>query len=163
MNKEEAREYNKKYRDEHKNELREYHKKYYKAYKSERREQSRKRYFNNSNIIYNSEFYNIKLAEQNYKCAICGIKINDYVKSFSIDHDHFTNELRGLLCNKCNLTLGGIEHKAFEGVWIINALEYLLKFNSISVKQYFAELSGLRDTINQVLDAYEKGRNSTHK
>ena len=31
------------------------------------------------------------------------------------------------------------------------------------MKQYFAELSGLRDTINEVLDAYEKVEISTHE
>jgi DNA-directed RNA polymerase subunit RPC12/RpoP len=43
--------------------------------------------------------------EQNYKCKMCG---KDLVLGHSthIDHDHITNKVRGILCNKCNLGLG---------------------------------------------------------
>ena len=44
---------------------------------------------------------------QNGKCAICGIAPLD--KHLSIDHDHETGAVRGLLCNPCNLALGNVK------------------------------------------------------
>ena len=45
---------------------------------------------------------------QNHKCKICGMHESDNVKSrqLYVDHDHKTGEIRGLLCNGCNLMLG---------------------------------------------------------
>lgn len=42
--------------------------------------------------------------EQNGVCAICG-KDNGQI-ALCIDHDHATNEVRGLLCNLCNRGIG---------------------------------------------------------
>lgn len=43
------------------------------------------------------------LALQNNKCAIC----KDIPKeTLALDHDHATNEIRGLLCDPCNVGLG---------------------------------------------------------
>lgn len=45
-------------------------------------------------------------------CAICGIKENNSSYginkslNFSVDHDHSTGKIRGLLCNNCNRALG---------------------------------------------------------
>lgn len=45
------------------------------------------------------------LAEkQNYVCAICGNTNGNRV--LYVDHCHETGEIRGLLCNQCNLALG---------------------------------------------------------
>lgn len=50
--------------------------------------------------------YKDLLKKQDYKCAICGLyennKTNDTIWRLSVDHDHKTNKIRGLLCNKCN-------------------------------------------------------------
>jgi hypothetical protein len=48
------------------------------------------------------------LDAQGYVCAICrsprtGIRKR---KHFAVDHDHSSNAVRGLLCNRCNTTLG---------------------------------------------------------
>lgn len=50
--------------------------------------------------------YEQMLADQNYKCAICGIDKCQSGKGFSIDHDHATGAVRGLLCFHCNSAIG---------------------------------------------------------
>jgi len=47
--------------------------------------------------------YDAMLALQKGRCAICG---RMSAKSFHIDHDHVTGEIRGLLCSACNHALG---------------------------------------------------------
>jgi len=42
-------------------------------------------------------------------CDICG-KNRDIVKRFVIDHDHETNQVRGILCHRCNSALGFLEN-----------------------------------------------------
>ena len=50
------------------------------------------------------EQYNQMLENQNYCCAICGTEpVN---RRLSVDHDHITGQVRGLLCPKCNMGLG---------------------------------------------------------
>jgi hypothetical protein len=48
--------------------------------------------------------YDQILLEQNGGCAICGTPPK--TKRLSIDHDHTTGRIRGLLCNDCNAGLG---------------------------------------------------------
>jgi uncharacterized protein YbaR (Trm112 family) len=43
--------------------------------------------------------------KQNGVCAICGYECQTK-KSLSVDHDHKTGKVRGLLCNRCNRALG---------------------------------------------------------
>ena len=59
------------------------------------------------------EDYDRMLAEQRGGCAICGsadAKHRKYtrakVAAFSVDHDHTTGKVRGLLCSSCNRALG---------------------------------------------------------
>jgi len=44
------------------------------------------------------------LAAQNYKCKLCGEPLVETKRC--IDHDHETGEIRGILCQKCNVGLG---------------------------------------------------------
>ena len=55
------------------------------------------------------------LNKQNKKCGICGITeekfllttgIKRKITKFFVDHDHNTNKIRGLLCDKCNRGIG---------------------------------------------------------
>ena len=48
--------------------------------------------------------------EQNGRCRICGRTEGESKQSFCIDHDHTTGIIRGLLCVRCNLGLGFVEH-----------------------------------------------------
>ena len=43
---------------------------------------------------------------QHNRCAICDAHAADNHKELSLDHDHETGEIRGLLCNNCNTVLG---------------------------------------------------------
>lgn len=54
--------------------------------------------------------YNLMLAKQGGCCAICKQleKLLRFGKpqSLSVDHNHTTNKIRGLLCNRCNRVFG---------------------------------------------------------
>lgn len=59
------------------------------------------------------EQYNTMLEAQDFKCAICGTDDpscgSDRHKRFCVDHCHDSNEVRGLLCLKCNVGLGAFD------------------------------------------------------
>ena len=71
-----------------------------------------------------SDFYNAKFAEQKGCCAICGCHEIQLKGRLHIDHNHETNELRGLLCSCCNLAIGGLQDDA---ELCLKAYEYLRK------------------------------------
>ena len=50
--------------------------------------------------------YNTMLNNQQGKCAICKRDASEFNRKLSIDHDHTTGNIRGLLCMQCNLILG---------------------------------------------------------
>jgi len=57
------------------------------------------------------EEFTAMLEKQKGVCAICG---NPEIKRMlSIDHNHKTGYVRGLLCTACNFKLGVIENKEF--------------------------------------------------
>ncbi len=51
------------------------------------------------------EQYDKILEAQNYLCALCGCELTSEVVP-SVDHCHKINEMRGIICRKCNLMLG---------------------------------------------------------
>ena len=52
------------------------------------------------------EFHEMRKG-QNYRCAICKIHESKATKgTLYVDHDHETGQVRGLLCNQCNIILG---------------------------------------------------------
>jgi hypothetical protein len=52
------------------------------------------------------EDYSKMLVDQDNSCAICKTQIG---WEAAVDHCHNTNKVRGLLCRKCNLGLGGFK------------------------------------------------------
>ena len=57
--------------------------------------------------------YNVILKSQNNKCLICGKEPNGV--NLVVDHNHETGEIRGILCSRCNRSLGWYE-KCKEGI-----------------------------------------------
>lgn len=68
------------------------------------------RLYKNFNLSLNE--YNQLLKNQNGKCIICGQKPKNQINNkgkkgrrLSVDHNHKTGHIRGLLCNYCNFYL----------------------------------------------------------
>lgn len=63
-------------------------------------------------MTYNDYF--ARLVKQDFKCPICSQNLVPYGKLTEVacvDHDHTTDKIRDLLCNRCNTTLGKVEEK----------------------------------------------------
>ena len=62
------------------------------------------------------ESYIELLNKQESKCAICGIHADMLPDHLCVDHNHATNQIRGLLCKQCNRGLGFFSdsHKTLE-------------------------------------------------
>ena len=89
-------------------------KEYNKAYAAARKDIWRARaYSTRYNITV--EDYNTILIKQGGVCAICFLpetmkhSLSKLLQRLTIDHDHTTGIVRGLLCNKCNVALGQYE------------------------------------------------------
>lgn len=65
--------------------------------------------------------YERMLEEQENRCAICGV-LSDVL---CVDHDHTTDEVRGLLCKPCNLVLGMVGDNVER---LMRAAEYLGRY-----------------------------------
>lgn len=73
-----------------------------------------------------SDDYNQMLSNQDGCCAICKSTETRGAHSFSVDHNHSTGNVRGLLCNNCNRALGMFGDSIPN---IENALNYLRKYD----------------------------------
>ncbi len=70
--------------------------------------------------------YDQMFEMQDGNCKICGLpEIN---KRLAVDHCHKTDKIRGLLCGRCNTTLGRVEENT-ETLW--NMIEYLMKHEPV--------------------------------
>ena len=72
------------------------------------------------------EQYERRLVEQNGVCAIClcpeVAERLGTISSLSVDHDHVTGQIRGLLCRSCN---AGIGHFKDDFDRMLRAIVYL--------------------------------------
>jgi len=60
---------------------------------------------NDPGFRHRSDFYKALVKIQGEeKCAICGVEPTH--RRLQVDHDHTTDEVRGLLCARCNRMLG---------------------------------------------------------
>ena len=64
------------------------------------------------------------LESQDKKCATCDKELEMFVGRTGgfVDHCHTTGKVRGVLCNRCNTVVGGIEN---------SDLERMLKYISV--------------------------------
>lgn len=109
-----------------------WHKAYYLAHREHARASARARYQANRTIRLEQrrgnrlkQLYGISVTDygalfktQRGRCAICRAARNR--PRLSVDHDHKTGRVRGLLCYSCNIRLGQLETK-----WHGLALAYL--------------------------------------
>lgn len=58
------------------------------------------------------EQYNRLLHAQGYKCAVCQRPHTDFKVNLSVEHNHETGEIRGLVCGYCNLRIIGRHKKS---------------------------------------------------
>ncbi len=71
--------------------------------------------------------YQEKLAQQNYECAICKVKLLAQGHGTHLDHCHKTGKLRAFLCTNCNRGLGHFQDNRH---FLKNAIEYLNTHNN---------------------------------
>ena len=93
------------------------------AKNNKRKEKTKEKHLNEKVIIYGTELNCTYKQLNEYRqthliCEICGKTVEESVKytgkfkakNLCIDHDHSTNEFRGLLCQVCNRQLGWYEN-----------------------------------------------------
>jgi Recombination endonuclease VII/HNH endonuclease len=100
----------------------------YKMSHAQQRHHGLKRYYG-----ITLETYNVMLAAQNGVCDICK-GVETYVpkghgtpKPLSVDHNHETGQIRGLLCSNCNYVIG---HCKEDRAVLLTAAKYLDKHNA---------------------------------
>ena len=67
------------------------------------------------------QFYKLK-SQQNEKCLICKNLLKNSIQ-INVDHCHVTGNVRGILCNNCNLLLG----HAKDSIKILQSAQNYLK------------------------------------
>ena len=115
------------YYENNRNKKKEYDKEYRKNNKQKRKKNDKKYYLKNKHRIkewvlknrdkikdfslkkrfnITLEQYNEMFTKQNGRCKICSKHQSEIARSLSVDHDHITGKVRGLLCSNCNCVLG---------------------------------------------------------
>lgn len=83
---------------------------------------ARKTYDLNKKYGLSMKTYDEMLIESCGKCVICNKPFNNYIKEPTIDHNHTTGKVRGLLHAKCNKALGLFDEDL---TTFLNAIKYL--------------------------------------
>jgi len=60
--------------------------------------------------------------QQEYLCRVCNASAKDAPYRLAVDHNKYTNEIRGLLCSACNWGIGLLED---DPKLLQSALDYL--------------------------------------
>jgi hypothetical protein len=112
-NKEEIAAYSKNYRKENNERVKKWKNDWYHNNPEKGKEMHRRHYFKRNYGLTPEDYERMK-QERNNKCDICGNICDKRRKDGlplepCIDHDHNTKKIRGMLCNRCNQTLGRIE------------------------------------------------------
>lgn len=110
-----GQEYHKTYNEGHREKQTEYRQIYREAFLDSPELQTKqkdylRRWGLKNNFGITLEEYEKMLSAQDGKCAICGTdkpyKRSKLQSNFSVDHDHVTGKVRGLLCFRCNTGIG---------------------------------------------------------
>jgi len=134
-NKQHILQQHKRWREDNLDKTRAHHKKYNKEHHTEIAQRAQKYYQKNKHRWMQSDLrrwyeitpeeYNRLFVLQDGCCAICGTHQSELKRRLSIDHNHLTNEIRGLLCPECNWAIGKLQ--ADKGIQLlIKAITYLL-------------------------------------
>lgn len=115
--------YRKNRTNEEKNSIKEYQQKYW-INNHTRRIPIKKNYFLKNKYGLTLEQYNDLFNKQNGCCAICGVHQKELKLPLCVDHCHNTNNIRGLLCSKCNSGLGFFKDNV---LFLKSAIKYLNK------------------------------------
>ncbi len=79
---------------------------YHLSHMSEAKAGNRRRHYKRKYGITEEQFARMVELQGN-RCGICGGSEPGGKVGWHLDHDHKTGKLRGILCNSCNLSLGG--------------------------------------------------------
>jgi len=100
-NKKKCNERDKKYRDNNSEKIKKVKKQYTATHKKETKNLNLKRCYGITIEQYD-QMFNV----QEGKCKVCGKHQNELKQPLSVDHNHITGKVRGLLCPNCNTILG---------------------------------------------------------
>lgn len=90
----------------------------------ERHKQNWLRYTLKNKFDISVEQYEKMLKEQNGACVICKQPEANRRQRLSVDHDHETGKVRGLLCQRCNSIIG----MALENIEVLeSAIQYIAR------------------------------------
>jgi len=96
----------------------EYHKAWHKNKKNNSKYKNRRKKYNKFyklNITYNLQIHEYKklMNLANYSCEICNMSNKEHIEKHKrplfVDHNHNTNNIRGILCRKCNFIEGHLD------------------------------------------------------
>lgn len=131
---------------------------HYIEYRKNRPEYSRRRRNTQLKGLYGITLneFELRLEQQNNQCEICGCQFIQDSKGLlkaSVDHNHKTGKIRGIICNTCNLTLGRVK----EDVSILyKMIQYLEKYES---SETLRQTSKDEDKVRTTQRCVELGRN----
>lgn len=69
--------------------------------------------------------YEELLRKQEGRCAVCQKQASSFKSRLCVDHDHWTGNVRGLLCTYCNRRIVGRHRTPVGEVLFTNAAKYL--------------------------------------
>ena len=132
-NKEQKAAYDKEYRKNNKEQKAAYNKEYNETHKEQKIASNKRHYERNKEYIsaqhrekrygISPEDYDTMLKEQDNKCKICLVSFTTLkLQNIHVDHCHTTKQVRGLLCNLCNVGLGTFKDNTET---LTNAIVYL--------------------------------------
>lgn len=102
--------YAQQWRDENRDHVRAYTRDFQKRYKNPKKKDWHRDWHLRASYGISLAEYNALLAKQDGACGICGRKPPfGKFEHLSVDHDHTTGLVRGLLCGYCNSFLGRIQ------------------------------------------------------